>query len=99
MQIVNCFLCQCVGIADVLNGCSRMQMDHQVLDGVQAVAILVKEGGIGVSEGVERDGLADIPASVTHFLKVIVVMLKVSPLKISPSPTGPHASMASAETG
>ena len=34
-------------------------MDHQVLDGVQAVAILVKEGGIGVSEGVERDGLAD----------------------------------------
>ena len=24
-----------------------MQMDHQVLDGVQAVAILVKEGGIG----------------------------------------------------
>ena len=40
-----------------------------------------------------------IPASVTHFLKVIVVMLKVSPLKISPSPTDPHTSMASAETG
>ena len=59
MQIVNCFPCQCVGIADVLNGRSRMQMDHQVLDGVQAVAILVQEGRIGVSEGVERDGLAD----------------------------------------
>ena len=32
-------------------------MDHQVLNGVQAVAILVQEGRIGVSEGVERDGL------------------------------------------
>ena len=53
MQIVNCFPCQCVGIADVLNGRSRMQMDHQVLDGVQAVAILVQEGRIGVAECVE----------------------------------------------
>ena len=57
MQIVNCFPCQCVGIAYVLRSRSRMQMDHQVLNGVQAVAILVQEGRIGVSEGVERDGL------------------------------------------
>ena len=57
MQIINCVPCQCIGIAYVLRSRSRMQMDHQVLDGVQAVAILVKEGGIGVSEGVERDGL------------------------------------------
>ena len=27
----------------------QMQMNHQILDSVQAVAILVKEGGIGVS--------------------------------------------------
>ena len=32
-------------------------MDHQVLDGVQAVDILVQEGRIGVAECVERDGL------------------------------------------
>ena len=34
-----------------------MQMNHQILDSVQAVAILVQEGGIGVTEGVERDRL------------------------------------------
>lgn len=45
MQIVNGLPCQCVGIADVLGGRCRMQMDHQVLDGVQAIAILVQEGG------------------------------------------------------
>ena len=32
-------------------------MNHQILDSVQAVAILVQEGRIGVSGGVERDGL------------------------------------------
>ena len=39
-------------------------MDHQVLDGVQAVAILVQEGRIGVSEGVKCHRLAD--ASIRH---------------------------------
>ena len=34
-------------------------MDHQVLNGVQAVAILVQEGRIGVSECVECHWLAD----------------------------------------
>ena len=50
MQIVNCFPCQCVGITDVLRSRSRMQMDHQVLDCVQAIAIFVQEGRIGVRE-------------------------------------------------
>ena len=59
MQTVSCLSGQCIGIADVLRSCSRMQMNHQILDSVQAVAILVQEGRIGVSEGVERDGLAD----------------------------------------
>ena len=59
MQIINCLSGQCIGIAYVLRSRSRMQMNHQILDSVQTVAILVKEGGIGVSEGVERDGLAD----------------------------------------
>ena len=98
MQTVSCLSGQCIGIADVLRSRSRMQMNHQILDSVQAVAILVKEGGIGVSEGVERDGLF-IPASATHSLKMYVVIFAVSPLKISPSPAGPHAAMASAETG
>ena len=53
MQIVNGLPCQCVGIADVLSGRSRMQMNHQVLDCVQAVAIFVQEGRIGVAECVE----------------------------------------------
>ena len=57
MQTVSCLPGQCIGIAYVLRSCSRMQMNHQILDSVQAVAILVKKGGIGVSEGVERDGL------------------------------------------
>lgn len=57
MQTVSCLSGQCIGIADILRSRSRMQMDHQVLDGVQAVAILVQEGRIGVAEGVERDGL------------------------------------------
>ena len=57
MQTVSCLSGQCIGIADVLRSRSRMQMNHQILDSVQAVAILVKEGGIGVSEGVERDGI------------------------------------------
>ena len=57
MQTVSCLSGQCIGIAYVLRSRSRMQMNHQILDSVQTVAILVKEGGIGVSEGVERDGL------------------------------------------
>ena len=57
MQTVSCLSGQCIGIAYVLRSRSRMQMDHQVLNGVQAVAILVQEGGIGVTEGVERDRL------------------------------------------
>ena len=57
MQTVSCLSGQCIGIAYVLRSRSRMQMDHQVLNGVQAVAILVQEGRIGVAEGVERDGL------------------------------------------
>lgn len=54
MQIINCFPCQCVGITDVLSGRSRMQMDHQVLDCVQAIAIFVQEGRIGVAGCVEN---------------------------------------------
>ena len=57
MQTVSCLSGQCLGIADVLCSRSRMQMNHQILDSVQAVDILVKEGCIGVSECVERDGL------------------------------------------
>ena len=59
MQTVSCLSGQCIGIADVLRSRSRMQMNHQILDSVQAVAILVKEGGIGVSECVECHRLAD----------------------------------------
>ena len=59
MQIINCFPCQCIGIAYVLRSRSRMQMNHQILDSVQAVAILVQEGRIGVAEGVECHRLAD----------------------------------------
>ena len=59
MQTVSCLSGQCIGIADVLCSRSRMQMDHQVLDGVQAVAILVQEGRIGVAECVECHRLAD----------------------------------------
>ena len=47
MQTVSCLSGQCIGIADVLRSRSRMQMNHQILDSVQAVAILVKKGGIG----------------------------------------------------
>ena len=57
MQIVNCLSGQCIGIAYVLRSRSRMQMNHQILDSVQAVAILVQEGRIGVAECVEWDGL------------------------------------------
>ena len=53
MQIVNGLPCQRIGIADVLGARCRMQMDHQVLDCVQAIAILMQEGGIGVAECVE----------------------------------------------
>ena len=53
MQTVSCLSGQCIGIADVLRSRSRMQMNHQILDSVQAVAILVKEGGIGVSDKVK----------------------------------------------
>ena len=59
MQTVSCLSGQCIGIADVMCSRSRMQMDHQVLDGVQAVAILVQEGRIGVAECVECHRLAD----------------------------------------
>ena len=59
MQTVSCLSGQCIGIADILRSRSRMQMDHQVLDGVQAVAILVQEGRIGVAECVECHRLAD----------------------------------------
>ena len=59
MQIVNCLSGQCIGIADILRSCSRMQMNHQILDSVQAVAILVQEGRIGVAECVECHWLAD----------------------------------------
>lgn len=60
MQTVSCLSGQCIGIADVLCSRSRMQMNHQILDSVQAVAILVKEGGIGVSESMEGDVLGDV---------------------------------------
>ena len=59
MQTVSCLSGQCIGIAYVLRSRSRMQMDHQVLNGVQAVAILVQEGRIGVAECVECHRLAD----------------------------------------
>ena len=59
MQTVSCLSGQCIGIADILRSRSRMQMDHQVLNGVQAVAILVQEGRIGVAECVECHRLAD----------------------------------------
>ena len=59
MQTVSGLSGQCIGIADVMCSRSRMQMDHQVLDGVQAVAILVQEGRIGVAECVECHRLAD----------------------------------------
>ena len=98
MQTVSCLSGQCIGIAEILRSRSRMQMNHQILDSVQAVAILVKEGGIGVSKGVERDGL--FYSGIRHpFLENVCGQFAVSPLKISPSPAGPHASMASAETG
>lgn len=48
MQTVRRLSGRCIGIADVLRSRSRMQMNHQILDSVQAVAILVKDGGIGV---------------------------------------------------
>ena len=59
MQTVSCLSGQCIGIAYVLRSRSRMQMDHQVLNGVQDVAILVQEGRIGVAECVECHRLAD----------------------------------------
>ena len=59
MQTVSCLSGQCIGIADVLRSRSRMQMNHQILDSVQAVAILVQEGRIGVAECVECHRLAD----------------------------------------
>ena len=55
MQTVSCLSGQCIGIAYVLRSRSRMQMNHQILDSVQAVAILVQEGRIGVAEGVEQN--------------------------------------------
>ena len=59
MQTVSCLSGQCIGIADVLRSRSRMQMNHQILDSVQAVAILVQEGRKGVAECVECHRLAD----------------------------------------